>query len=187
MKIIDTPLDGLKVFEPKVFGDSRGYFMETWNSRVLSDKGFDITFVQDNESQSSKGTLRGIHFQKEHPQGKLVRAVRGEVFDIAVDLRPESTTYGQWYGCILSEQNKLQMWVPEGFGHAYYTISDKAVFVYKCTDYYYADDQYSLSWEDPDVGIEWPLCSNTDIILSDNDRDAKSLREITELLGGRET
>ncbi len=184
MKIIDTPLEGLKIFEPRVFGDSRGYFMETWNSKVLKDAGMDITFVQDNESQSAKGTLRGIHFQKDHPQGKLVRAVLGEVFDIAVDLRLDSPTYGQWYGHILSAENKLQMWVPKGFGHAYYTISDKAVFVYKCTDYYHADDQYSLSWEDPELGIEWPLCEGTDVILSEQDKHARSLKEITQLLRG---
>ena len=185
MKIIDTPIEGLKVFEPRVFGDSRGYFMETWNSEALKKAGFPMNFVQDNESQSSKGTLRGLHFQKEHPQGKLVRVIQGEVFDVAVDLRPDSATFGQWYGHTLSAENKHQMWVPEGFGHAYYTISEKAVFVYKCTDYYFADDQYSLSWEDPDLAIDWPIEEGVEVTLSANDKDAKSLKEIAELLGKR--
>ncbi len=183
MKIIDTPIEDLKLFEPNVFGDSRGYFMETWNSKTLKAAGIAIDFVQDNESQSTKGTLRGLHFQKKHPQGKLVRAIAGEVFDVAVDLRLDSPTYGQWYGHTLSAENKLQMWVPPGFAHAYYTMSETAVFVYKCTDYYFADDQFSLSWEDPELAIEWPFGKDSEVILSANDKDAKSLEEISKLLG----
>lgn len=184
MQVIDTPIEGLKRIEPRVFGDERGYFMETWNRRNLSESDIDADFVQDNESQSSQGTLRGIHFQKDHPQDKLVRVLQGEVYDVAVDLRLDSPTYGQSYGEILSAENKRQLWIPKGFGHAYYTISEKAIFVYKCTEFYYPQDQFSLDWSDPAIGIEWPLVEGCEVLLSGNDRDAKSLEEITAILRG---
>lgn len=182
MQVIDTPIEGLKIIEPRVFGDERGYFMETWNQRNFSEAGIEADFVQDNESQSSQGTLRGIHFQKDFPQDKLVRCLKGEVFDVAVDLRLESPTYGQAFGEILSAENKRQLWIPKGFGHAYYTISETAIFVYKCTEFYHPQDQFSLDWSDPALGIEWPLVEGTEVLLSNNDRDAKSLEEITAIL-----
>lgn len=184
MQVVDTPLEGLKIIEPRVFGDDRGYFMETWNKRNLSEAGIDADFVQDNESQSSQGTLRGIHFQKDYPQDKLVRVLQGEVYDVAVDLRLDSPTYGQWFGDILSAENKRQLWIPKGFGHAYYTISEKAIFVYKCTEFYHPQDQYSLDWSDEKLGINWPLVENCEVLLSQNDAAAKSLDEITIILKG---
>ncbi|CAG0910284.1 unnamed protein product [Cyprideis torosa] len=184
MQVIDTPIAGLKVIEPRVFGDERGYFMETWNHRKLSDFGIEADFVQDNESQSSQGTLRGIHFQKDHPQDKLVRVLQGEVYDVAVDLRLDSPTYGQAFGEILSAANKRQLWIPKGFGHAYYTISETAIFVYKCTEYYFPDDQFSLDWSDPALNIQWPLVADCEVLLSKNDKEGKSLQEITILLKG---
>lgn len=184
MNVLDTPIEGLKIIEPRVFGDDRGYFMETWNQNTFRDHGIDENFVQDNESQSVQGTLRGLHFQKDQPQGKLVRAVRGEVFDVAVDLRLDSPTYGQWFGLILSEENKRQFWIPKGFGHGYYTISDVAVFSYKCNDFYAPNDQWSLHWQDPDVGIEWPLVEGCEVLLSEKDAVCPSFKEITEILKG---
>lgn len=149
-------IDGLCVIEPAVHGDSRGYFMETYNKNDMTEAGFDIVFVQDNQSSSSRGVLRGLHFQIEHPQCKLVRVIRGCVFDVAVDLRMGSKTYGRWYGAELSEENKKQFLVPEGFAHGYLVLSDWAEFCYKCTDFYHPGDEGGLAWNDPDIGIVWP-------------------------------
>jgi len=182
MEIKNTKLDSVKLLQPRVFEDERGYFVETWNHRTLYDLGLDVKFVQDNESLSKKGALRGIHFQLRHPQGKLVKVVCGRVFDIAVDLRKDSPSFGHWIGEILSDENKMQLWIPPGFGHAYLTLSDKAVFSYKCTEYYYPDDQYCLRWDDPDVAIAWPEINSEDIILSEQDRSGSYFRDLESLL-----
>ncbi len=149
-------IDGLYEVQPKVFADSRGYFLETWSERDFSNTGLDLRFVQDNESKSSRGVLRGLHFQNKHPQGKLVRCIEGEVFDVAVDLRPGSPTYGKWYGVTLSAERKNQFYIPERFAHGFLVLSETAVFAYKCTDFYYPDDEGGIIWNDPDIGIEWP-------------------------------
>ena len=147
---------GLCLIEPKVHGDNRGYFMETWSKRDMEEAGFDIDFVQDNQSRSSKGVLRGLHFQKQHPQTKLVRAIRGEVFDVVVDLRAGSSTYGNWHGELLSEENKKQFLVPKGFAHGFLVLSETAEFCYRCDDYYHPEDECGVAWNDPEIGIAWP-------------------------------
>ncbi len=182
MEIKSTALDGVKLLQPRIFEDHRGYFVETWNQRTLSDLDLDVKFVQDNESLSKKGALRGIHFQHAHPQGKLVKVVWGEVFDIAVDLRKDSPSFGQWVGEILSAENKHQLWIPPGFGHAYFTLSDVAVFTYKCTEFYYPDDQFCLKWDDPEIAIDWPDIGNSEIVLSEQDRNGKSFAELKNIL-----
>ncbi len=149
-------IEGLCVIETAVHGDERGYFTETYNQRDMEEEGLTMVFVQDNQSSSVKGVLRGLHFQKEYPQGKLVRVVRGTVFDVAVDLRPGSSTYGKWHGEILSEKNKKQFYIPEGFAHGFLVLSDMAEFCYKCTDFYHPGDEGGLAWNDPDIGIQWP-------------------------------
>lgn len=157
MKVIETGLADCVVIEPKVFGDERGFFLESFSvERYAKLANIDLPFVQDNHSRSSKGVLRGLHFQKKRPQGKLVRVVRGEVFDVAVDIRPNSETFGKWFGLILSEENKRQFWVPPGFAHGFVVLSDTADFEYKCTDYYDPNDEGALCWDDPDLAIEWP-------------------------------
>lgn len=149
-------IEGLCVITPAVHGDNRGYFMETYSQRDMKEAGIDIEFVQDNQSCSSKGVLRGLHFQKQYPQTKLVRAIRGSVFDVAVDLRKNSTTYGKWYGVLLTEENKKQFLIPKGFAHGFLVLTDTAEFCYKCDDFYHANDEGGLAWNDPDIGIEWP-------------------------------
>ncbi len=149
-------IEGLCVIEPTVHGDPRGYFMETYNQRDMEEAGLDMVFVQDNQSSSVKGVLRGLHFQKEYPQGKLVRVVKGAVFDAAVDLRSSSKTYGKWFGVELTEENKKQFYVPQGFAHGFLVLSDLAEFCYKCTDFYHPGDEGGLAWNDPDIGIVWP-------------------------------
>ena len=161
MKKIETSLPGVFIIEPVVHGDHRGYFMETYNQRDMEEHGLNMTFVQDNQSMSTKGVLRGLHFQKEHPQGKLVRVIRGSVFDVAVDLRPGSSTYGQWYGVELTAENKKQFYVSEGFAHGFLVLSDEAEFCYKVTDFYRPDDEGGLAWNDPKIGIEWPQVVGT--------------------------
>ena len=148
-------IEGLCIIEPAVHGDSRGYFMETYNQKDMAEEGLDMVFVQDNQSCSSKGVLRGLHFQKEFPQGKLVRVIRGRVFDVAVDLRQGSKTYGKWFGIELTEENKKQFYIPEGFAHGFLVLSDIAEFCYKCTDFYHPGDEGGLAWNDPDIGIDW--------------------------------
>ncbi|MCC8015130.1 MAG: dTDP-4-dehydrorhamnose 3,5-epimerase [Eubacterium sp.] len=149
-------IKGLCVIEPAVHGDSRGYFMETYNQHDMEEVGIDITFVQDNQSMSTKGVLRGLHFQKNYPQTKLVRVIKGTVFDVAVDLRSGSETYGKWYGIELSEENKKQFLIPRGFAHGFLVLSDTAEFCYKCDDFYHANDEGGMAWNDPEIGIEWP-------------------------------
>ena len=156
IKVTKAPIDGLYVIEPTVHGDSRGYFVETYNQNDMREAGLDMVFVQDNQSMSTKGVLRGLHFQKQYPQGKLVRVISGTVFDVAVDLRPGSPTYGKWYGEILSAENHKQYYISEGFAHGFLVLSDKAEFCYKCTDFYHPGDEGGLAWNDPTIGIEWP-------------------------------
>ena len=158
---IQTEIEGVIIVEPKVFGDSRGYFMETYEERKFAEGGITASFVQDNQSKSTKGVLRGLHFQKMHPQGKLVRALRGSVFDVAVDLRKGSSTFGQWYGVELTEENHKQFYISEGFAHGFLVLSDYAEFCYKCTDFYHPEDEGGLAWNDPAIGIRWPGLSGT--------------------------
>lgn len=156
IKVTKAPVEGLYIIEPTVFGDSRGYFVETYNQRDMHEAGLDMAFVQDNQSMSTKGVLRGLHFQKQHPQGKLVRVIRGEVFDVAVDLRHGSATYGQWYGVELTAENKKQFYISEGFAHGFLVLSEEAEFCYKVTDFYHPGDEGGLAWNDPEIGIRWP-------------------------------
>ena len=156
IKVEKAPIEGLYVIEPTVHGDERGYFMETYNLDDMKEFGLDMVFVQDNQSMSVKGVLRGLHFQKNYPQGKLVRVIKGRVFDVAVDMRKDSKTYGKWFGVELSEENKKQFYISEGFAHGFLVLSDRAEFCYKVTDFYHANDEGGLAWHDPDIGIEWP-------------------------------
>lgn len=156
IKVTKCPIEGLYVIEPAVHGDERGYFMETYSLRDMQEAGLDMVFVQDNQSMSRKGVLRGLHFQKEHPQGKLVRVIKGSVFDVAVDLRAGSETYGKWYGVELTEENKKQFYISEGFAHGFLVLSETAEFCYKCTDFYHPGDEGGLAWNDPAIGIQWP-------------------------------
>lgn len=156
IKITKLPIDGLYVIEPKVHGDSRGYFVETYNQNDMHEAGLDMVFVQDNQSMSTKGVLRGLHFQKQYPQGKLVRVIQGAVFDVAVDLRADSRTYGKWFGVELTEENNKQFYISEGFAHGFLVLSDTAKFCYKVTDFYHPGDEGGLAWNDPEIGIKWP-------------------------------
>ena len=155
IKVTKCPIEGLCVIEPTVHGDARGYFMETYNQKDMEAEGLNMVFVQDNQSSSTKGVLRGLHFQKQYPQGKLVRVVKGSVFDVAVDLRANSETYGKWFGVELTEENKKQFYIPEGFAHGFVVLSDVAEFCYKCTDFYHPGDEGGLAWNDPEIGIDW--------------------------------
>ncbi len=191
--VTECPIEGLYIIEPSVFGDERGYFMETYNQKDMVEAGLDLSFVQDNQSMSVKGVLRGLHYQKEHSQGKLVRVISGTVFDVAVDLRKESETYGIWYGVELSAENKKQFYIPEGFAHGFLVLSDTAEFCYKCTDFYHPGDEGGLAWNDPEIGIEWPevvgeysgsagasgysLADGTPINISDKDQKWYGLKE----------
>lgn len=161
IKVNKAPIEGLYVIEPTVHGDSRGYFVETYNQNDMHEAGLDMVFVQDNQSMSTKGVLRGLHFQKQYPQGKLVRVIQGTVFDVAVDLRSGSKTYGQWFGVELSEENNRQFYIPEGFAHGFLVLSDVAKFCYKVTDFYHPGDEGGLAWNDPDIGIQWPKLEGT--------------------------
>ena len=161
IKIEKAPIEGLYIIEPAVHGDSRGYFMETYNQKDMEELGLNMVFVQDNQSMSVKGVLRGLHFQKEYPQGKLVRVIKGSVFDVAVDLRKNSKTYGKWFGIELTEENKKQFYISEGFAHGFLVLSDVAEFCYKVTDFYHPGDEGGVAWNDPQIGITWPqLCGN---------------------------
>jgi dTDP-4-dehydrorhamnose 3,5-epimerase len=177
MKFVETSLPGTVRIIPTVHQDERGYFMETWQAERCRGAGIDADFVQDNVSQSSKGTLRGLHYQINQPQGKLVRVVSGEVFDVAVDLRKSSPQYGQWVGVVVSSENKHQLWVPPGFGHGFLVLSDTAEFVYKCTDYYAPEFERTIRWDDPDIGIEWPLPAGEQPVLSAKDAAAPFLKD----------
>ena len=156
IKVTKCPIEGLYIIEPAVHGDSRGYFMETYNQKDMEEAGLNMVFVQDNQSMSVKGVLRGLHFQKQYPQGKLVRVIKGRVFDVAVDLRAGSETYGKWYGVELTEENKKQFYISEGFAHGFLVLSETAEFCYKVTDFYHPGDEGGLAWNDPAIGIEWP-------------------------------
>lgn len=175
MKVIDTAIADVKIIEPQIFGDNRGFFMETFRDQWFREHVCNRTFVQENHSKSVKGVLRGLHYQTENTQGKLVRVISGEVFDVAVDIRKSSSTFGQWVGEILSADNKRQLWVPEGFAHGFYVLSDSAEFVYKCTDYYNPQAEHSLLWNDDTVGIHWPLLGEPN--LSAKDKLGKVLAE----------
>ncbi len=193
IQVTKAPIEGLYVIEPTVHGDERGYFMETYNQRDMQDAGLNMVFVQDNQSMSKKGVLRGLHFQKQYPQGKLVRVIKGSVFDVAVDLRAGSVTYGQWYGVELTEENKKQFYIAEGFAHGFLVLSDTAEFCYKVTDFYHPGDEGGLAWNDPAIGIDWPqltgsypgsadgsgytLADGTPLTLSDKDQKWLGLRD----------
>jgi dTDP-4-dehydrorhamnose 3,5-epimerase len=169
MNVIKTKLNDVLIFEPKVFGDERGFFMETFRQDMFSQHTGVPELVQDNHSKSAQGILRGLHYQTEHTQGKLVRATQGSVFDVAVDLRKSSSTFGQWIGVELSAENKRQLWVPAGFAHGFYVTSEQAEFVYKCSDYYYPQSEISIKWDDPELGIDWPLVEGAAPNLSAKD------------------
>jgi len=177
MKVIETNLPEVLIVEPRVFGDDRGFFLESWNQQMFQDNGLPTTFVQDNHSRSAQGVLRGMHYQIKHPQGKLVRCTVGEVFDVAVDLRKSSKQFGQWTGVVLSAENKRQLWVPPGFAHGFYVMSEIADFQYKCSDIYAPDYERSLAWNDPAVGIEWPLVAGVDTQLAAKDEAANALSD----------
>jgi dTDP-4-dehydrorhamnose 3,5-epimerase len=172
---IKTDIDGVIIVETKVFGDNRGYFMETYHEEKFREGGITANFVQDNQSKSTKGVLRGLHFQKKHPQAKLVRVIKGEVYDVAVDLRKDSPTYGKYVGVILSEENKRQFFIPKGFAHGFLVISDEAEFTYKCDDFYHPEDEGGLMWNDPEIGIDWPLDGIDNLNLSEKDMKNPSL------------
>lgn len=196
IQVTHAPIEGLYVIEPTVHKDSRGYFMETYNQRDMKEAGLDIAFVQDNQSRSTKGVLRGLHFQKEHPQGKLVWVIRGSVFDVAVDLREGSKTYGQWFGMELTEENKKQFYISEGFAHGYLVLSDVAEFCYKVTDFWHPGDEGGIAWNDPEIGICWPqvegeypgtasgagyrMQDGTPLILSEKDEMWQGIYSLTE-------
>ena len=177
MLVKTTTIADVKIIEPAVFGDERGFFMETWHKQKFIDLGIDAEFVQDNHSKSKQGILRGLHYQIQQSQGKLVRVVAGEVFDVAVDIRRQSPTFGQWVGTLLSAENKKMLWVPPGFAHGFYVTSDSAEFVYKCSDYYAPEHECCIAWNDPDVAIEWPLISGQVPQLSVKDSNGLRLKD----------
>lgn len=192
IKVTKCPIEGLYIIEPAVHGDARGYFMETYNQRDMAEAGLNMVFVQDNQSMSVKGVLRGLHFQKEYPQGKLVRVIKGRVFDVAVDLRKDSATYGKWFGVELTEENKKQFYISEGFAHGFLVLSETAEFCYKVTDFYHPGDEGGLAWNDPEIGIKWPelvgeyngtasangykLSDGSPLVLSDKDQGWEGLK-----------
>ncbi len=179
-------IEGLCVITPQVFGDSRGYFMETYNYNDFAAEGIDVEFVQDNQSASTKGVLRGLHFQIDHPQDKLVRVIRGEVYDVAVDLRPDSETYGKWFGVVLSAENKKQLFIPKDFAHGFLVLSDEAEFCYKVTDFYHPNDEGGIMWNDPELGVKWPIpegMTEDDINLSEKDRINPTFSEVSKSRG----
>ena len=175
---IKTDIDGVTIIEPTLFGDDRGYFMETYNYNEFKTAGLDMEFVQDNQSKSKRGVLRGLHFQKNNPQGKLVRVVSGEVFDVAVDIRKNSSTYGKWVGVVLNTENKRQFYIPEGFAHGFLVLSETAEFVYKCTRFYDPSDEGGIMWNDLDIGIDWPMSKDMKLILSDKDKKNLNFRDL---------
>jgi dTDP-4-dehydrorhamnose 3,5-epimerase len=181
MEFKPTPLPGVLLIEPAVFGDERGFFLESWNARTFADAGLNLQFVQDNHSKSGRGILRGLHYQIEHTQGKLVRVTRGEVFDVAVDIRGDSPTLGQWYGVQLSGENKRMLWIPPGFAHGFYVLSAEAEFLYKCTDFHHPQSEVSIRWDDPDLAIDWPLIGSEVPLLSAKDAAGINFRDAPKL------
>jgi len=179
-EFMETPIQGMYVISPTVFGDDRGYFMETYSYSEFKTAGLDMLFIQDNQSKSKKGVLRGLHFQTKNPQGKLVRVICGEVFDIGVDLRKESETFGKWYGEVLSSDNKKQLYIPEGFAHGFLVLSDTAEFVYKCTRLYDPSGEDGLRWDDPNIAVQWPIATDMKILLSEKDKVQPSFSEYCE-------
>lgn len=177
MKIINTSISDVKIIEPTVFGDERGFFLETFREDWFRVNVADVTFVQDNHSKSSRGILRGMHYQVKQPQGKLVRVVSGEVYDVAVDLRKNSISFGQWFGVLLSAENKRQLWVPAGFAHGFYVTSKSAEFVYKCTDYYAPKYEKAILWNDPSLAIDWPIDKGCAPLLSNKDHSGSSFKD----------
>jgi dTDP-4-dehydrorhamnose 3,5-epimerase len=177
MKFIPTEIPDVVIIEPRVFGDARGFFLECWNEKVFADAGLPMKFVQDNHSLSGLGTLRGLHYQLNQTQGKLVRVVTGEVFDVAVDMRRSSPTFGKWVGVTLSAENKRMLWVPQGFAHGFYVTSERAEFLYKCTDFYDPGSERTLAWDDPQVGVRWPLVPGLAPILSTKDAQGSRFAE----------
>lgn len=175
MKITATEIPAVLLFEPKVHGDERGYFMETWRQSHFREQGIEADIVQENQSRSVGGTLRGLHYQLDRPQGKLIRVLSGEIFDVAVDLRRSSPHFGKWVGLTLNEQNRHQLWVPPGFAHGFYVVSDSAEICYMCSEYYYPDDEHSLRWDDPELDIDWPLRDEAPL-LSRKDAEATLLK-----------
>ena len=174
MQVIETDIPGLLIIEPKVFGDERGFFLESWNRQAFADAGLDLDFVQDNHSRSQKGILRGLHYQVKHPQGKLVRVTQGSVFDVAVDLRKSSPAFGKWFGLELSETNHRMLWIPPGFAHGFYVTSPVADFMYKCTDIYAPEYERTILWNDETLAIDWPLVNGKHPLLSAKDTDGTS-------------
>jgi len=172
-----SEIEGLYIIEPKVFGDERGYFIETYHCEDFKAAGLTMSFVQDNQSLSKRGVLRGLHYQKEHPQGKLVHVIKGSVFDVAVDLRKSSKTYGKWKGVVLSDVNKKMFYVPEGFAHGFLVLSEEAVFSYKCTDYYHPEDEGGFQWNDSELGIEWPIDADMQLTFSEKDKKLPTFRK----------
>ena len=177
MKVIPTRIPDVKLIKPRVFGDERGFFMETWNARVFAEVGIDVTFVQDNHSRSVRHSLRGLHYQIQQRQGKLVRVTRGEVFDVAVDMRKRSPTFGQWVGEMLSEQNQHQLWLPPGFAHGFYVMSDTADFQYKCTDFYAPQHERCIHWADVTLAIDWPVPNGIRPSVSIKDAEGTAFSE----------
>lgn len=176
MKFFPTEIPDVLIVKPDVFGDHRGFFMETWHARKFAEAGISANFVQDNHSRSSQGTLRGLHYQIKQPQGKLVRVLSGKVYDVAVDLRRSSPTFGQWIGRILSDENNEMLWVPQGFAHGFYVLSESADFFYKCTDFYAPECERTLRWDDPDLNIKWPLIDGKQPVLSSKDTNGSSFK-----------
>lgn len=181
MKCLTTSLEDVFLLEPKIYEDGRGFFLESWNRRTFDSIGISGDFVQDNHSLSVKNTLRGMHFQKPHAQGKLVWVIEGEVWDVAVDLRKESPTFGRWQGFYINDANKFRLWIPPGFAHGFLVTSERAQFCYKCTDYYKPECEKTLLWNDPDVGIQWPLPSGQSPLLSSKDKNGKTFIELTQM------
>ena len=181
-KFIKTPIEGLFIIETKVFQDDRGFFVESYNLNEFVSNGLRETFVQDNHSHSKKGVLRGLHFQHKHPQGKLVRVIRGKVFDVAVDLRKDSPTFGKWFGIELSEENHLQFYIPSGFAHGFIALEDDTDFLYKCTDFYYPDDELGIIWDDPTINICWPIDNIESMVISEKDRKLPTFEKVKKWL-----
>ena len=175
---IKTDIEGVMIIEPKVFGDNRGYFMETYTEKDFVEGGITVKFVQDNQSKSKKGVLRGLHYQTEHSQSKLVRVIKGEVFDVAVDLREGSPTFGKWVGVHLTDENKRQFFIPKHFAHGFVVLSDEAEFCYKCDDFYHPEFEAGLMWNDPDIGIEWPIEEGFEVLLSEKDKKHPSIKTL---------